>query len=184
MAEAKSKRGLQLQLNSEIGFNQTAETFTGAYSRLRDNEVVGLSLSLPIFDWGVSKGRVHVAEAKLELANVQAEQARMEYVEDIRRQVMQFAYQAEQCRTAQRAEEISAERYEISKRRFEEGTITVTDLNTALQEAETAKSQYVSQLQTYWTDYYTLRRATLYDWQRRVRLTADYDRLMRLKVKN
>ena len=184
VAEAKSKRGIQLQLNSEIGFNQTAETFSGVYSHLRDNEVVGLSLSLPIFDWGVSKGRVHVAEAELELANVQAEQARVEYVEDIRRQVMQFAYQAEQCRTARRAEEISAERYEISKRRFEEGTITVTDLNTALQEAETAKSQYVSQLQTYWTDYYTLRRATLYDWQRKVRLTADYEELMKVKVKN
>lgn len=178
VAEAKSKRGIQLQLSSEVGFNKTADTFKGAYGNLRDNEVIGLSLSLPIFDWGVSKGRVHVAEAQLELANVEVEQARVEYVEDIRRQVMQFAYQAEQCRTAKRAEEISAERYDISKRRFEEGTITVTDLNTALQEAETAKSQYISQLQTYWTDYYTLRRATLYDWQRGVKLTADYDKLM------
>lgn len=179
VAEAKSKRGLQLQLSSEIGFNKTSDTFRDAYNRLKDNEVIGLSLSLPIFDWGVSKGRVHVAEAKLELANVEVEQARVEYIEDIRRQVMQFAYQAEQCRTAKRAEEISAERYDISKRRFEEGTITVTDLNTALQESETARAQYIEQLQTYWTDYYTLQRATLYDWQRNRKLTADYDEITR-----
>lgn len=179
VAKAKSSRGIQMQLSSEIGFNKTSDTFKGAYGNLRDNEVIGLSLSLPIFDWGVSKGQVRVAEAELELANLEVEQARVEYVEDIRRQVMQFACQAEQCRTAKRAEEISAERYDISKRRFEEGTITVTDLNTALQESETARAQYINQLQTYWTDYYTLRRATLFDWQRNIKLTADYDSLLK-----
>lgn len=44
------------------------------------------------------------------------------------------------------------------------GNISVTELNTALQELETAKSQYITQLKTYWTYYYSLRRYTLYDW--------------------
>lgn len=181
VAKARSQKGIQLQLKSEVGFNRTASSLSSAYSRLRDNEIVGLSLSLPIFDWGVSKGKVHVAEAKLQLAKVQIEQAREEYMQDVKKQVMQFAYQAEQCRTAKRAEEISAERYEITKKRFETGVVNVTDLNTALKEAETAKSQYVSQLKAYWTNYYTLRRTTLYDWQRSHRIDADYDKLLSTK---
>ena len=112
------------------------------------------------------------------MAKVQVEQEHEEYLQDIRKQVLQFAYQAELCRTAQRARDISAERYEMTRRRFESGTVTVTDLNTALQEAETAKSKYVSQLQTYWVDYYTLRRVTLYDWQNKGKLTADYNKLL------
>lgn len=181
VAKAKSARGIQVQLKSEIGFNRTASTFSDAYTRLRDNEIIGLSLSLPVFDWGVSKGKVKMAEAQLELANTQIEQLRDEYVQDIRKQVLQFASRAEQCRTSKRAEDIAAERYEITKKRFEEGNISVTDLNTALQEAETAKSQYVNQLQTFWTDYYALRRATLYDWKLKRKLDADYDKLLNQK---
>lgn len=178
LAQAKSQKGIQLQLRSEIGFTKTADNLHDAYGRLKDNEKVGLTLSLPIFDWGVSKGRVRVAEANLELARLQVEQQREEYVQDVRKQVVQFACQSEQCRTAQRARDISSERYEMTKRRFEEGTVSVTELNTALQEAETAKSQYVSQLQRYWLDYYTLRRTTLYDWQFQCKLSTDYDKLL------
>ena len=178
MAQAHSQKGIQVQLRSELGFNKTDSRFTGAYRNLRDNELIGVSLTLPIFDWGVSKGKVHTAEANLQLAKVQVEQEHEEYLQDIRKQVLQFAYQAELCRTAQRARDISAERYEMTRRRFESGTVTVTDLNTALQEAETAKSKYVSQLQTYWVDYYTLRRVTLYDWQNKGKLTADYNKLL------
>ena len=129
----------------------------------------------------MSKGKVRVAEAKLELAKIQVEQEREEYVQDIRKQVMQFAYQSEQCRTAMRARDISAERYIMTKRRIEEGTVSVTDLNTALREAETAKSQYVGQLEAYGIDYYTLRRATLYDWHLGCRLSADYNKLINSK---
>lgn len=178
VAQARSQKGIQVQLRSELGFNKTDSRFAGAYRNLRDNELIGVSLSLPIFDWGVSKGKVHTAEANLQLAKVQVEQEHEEYLQDIRKQVMQFAYQAELCRTAQRARDISSERYEMTRRRFEAGTISVTDLNTAMQEAESAKSKYVDQLQTYWVDYYTLRRATLYDWQNHAQLTADYTKLL------
>lgn len=178
VAKAHSQRGIQLQLNSEIGFNQTASTFKGAYSRLRDNEILGISLTLPIFDWGVSKGKVHMAEAKQQLAKVKIDMEREEYVQDVKKQAMQFAYQTEQCRLAKRAEEISAERYEITKKKFEEGSIEVNDLNTALKEAEDAKAQYVSQLKTFWTDYYTLQRTTLYDWISQRKITTDYDKLL------
>ncbi|WP_034541427.1 TolC family protein [Phocaeicola paurosaccharolyticus] len=181
LASAKSAKGIQLQLNGEIGFNQTADNFSSAYSHLRDNEIVGLTLAMPIFDWGVKKGRVKVAQSKLELAKTQIERAEEEYVQNIRQQALQFSFQAEQCRTSMRAQDISKERYEITKKRFETGTVSVTELNTAMQEQETAKLQYIGQLQLYWSYYYTLRKATLYDWVDRRNLTADFDKIVKRK---
>lgn len=61
------------------------------------------------------------------------------------------------------------------------GNISVTELNTALQELETAKSQYITQLKTYWTYYYSLRRYTLYDWVQKRALNADFDALIHNK---
>ena len=52
LAQAKSQKGIQLQLRSEIGFTKTADNIADAYGRLRDNERIGVSLALPIFDWG------------------------------------------------------------------------------------------------------------------------------------
>ena len=164
LAQAKANRGLQLTLSGELGFMQTAGNFGGAYRNLLDNEVIGLTLRLPIFDWGVSKGRVRMAQSRLEVVRTQQEQAHQDYLQELRRKVMQFNTQPTQCRNALRAQEIAEERYQIMRRRYEAGTATVTDLNTALQELTSAQAQYISLLNTFWTDYYSLQKSTLHDW--------------------
>lgn len=174
VAQAKANKGLQIQLNSELGFNRTANHFNEAYRNLKDNEIVGLTVSLPIFDWGVSKGRVKMAEADLEVTKTQLEQAHETYIQDLRFSVLQFNMQSEQCKNAVRAQDIADERYSITKQRFEAGAVTVTDLNTAQQESENAKAQYIHQLQTFWMDYYNLRKSTLYDWVKKQNLAVDF----------
>lgn len=178
LAQAKANKGLQVQLNSEIGFNQTSNHFNNAYRDLKNNEIIGLTVYLPIFDWGVSKGRVKMAEADLEVTKTQLEQAHETYMQDIRTNVLQFNIQSSQCQNALRAQDIADERYGITKQRFEAGTVTVTDLNTAQQESESAKAQYIRQLHTFWTNYYNLRKATLYDWVSHRDLSADFDSII------
>ncbi len=179
LAQAKANRGLQMTLNGQVGFTQTASTFKGAYSDIRDNEIVGLTLSLPIFDWGVSRGRVKMAKAQLEVTKTQLEQAHQDYLEELRRKVTQFNSQPTLCRDAMRAQEIAEERYGIMLRRFETGAVSVTDLNTAQQEMEHARSQYISQLNTFWNDYYSLQKSTLYDWVNNADIAVDFDSLLK-----
>lgn len=164
LAQAKSNKGLQMTLSGSVGFTQSSNTFANAYQRLQDNEIVGLTLSLPIFDWGVSRGRVKMAQARLDVVRTQQEQSHLDYVQSLRKKVLQFNLQPIQCRDALRAQDIAEERYEIMRKRFETGSVSVTDLNTAQQEMESAKYQYISQLNTFWNDYYSLQKSTLYDW--------------------
>lgn len=179
VAQAKANRGIQMQLNSEIGFNRTANRFNDVYQNLKDNEIVGLTVSLPIFDWGVSKGRVKMAEADLEVTKTQLEQAHEAYIQDLRTSVLQFNMQSSQCKNALRAQDIAEERYDITKRRFETGAVTVTELNTAQQEAENARAQYIHQLQTFWSGYYNLRKATLYDWINKAPISIELNELVK-----
>ena len=83
---------------------------------------------------------------------------------------MQLNAQTLKCRNALRAQEIAVERYEIMRKRYESGSISVTELNTAQQEMESAKAKYINQLLTFWNDYYSLQKSTLYDWQRKADL--------------
>lgn len=179
LAQAKANKGIQMTLSSEIGFSQTGNTFGAAYSHLMDNEIVGLSLSLPIFDWGVSKGRVKMAQAQLDVVKTQLEQSHLDFMQNLRKRVMQFNVQPMQCKDALRAQDIAVERYEITRKRYETGAISVTELNTAQQEMESAKAQYINQLASFWNDYYTLQKATLYDWQKKSDLTINFESLIK-----
>jgi Outer membrane protein len=179
LAQAKSSKGIQMTLSSEIGFSQTGNTINTAYSRLKDNEIIGLSLSLPIFDWGVSKGRVKMAQAQLDVVKTNLNKAILTICRILRKKVMQFNIQPTQCKDALRAQEIAVERYEITRKRYEAGGISVTELNTAQQEMESAKAQYIVQLSSFWNDYYALQQATLYDWQSKSDLTVDFESLIK-----
>ena len=179
LAQAKANKGIQMTLSSEIGFRQTGNTLGTAYSNLKDNEIIGLSLSLPIFDWGVSKGRVKMAQAQLDVVKTQLEQSHQDYMQNLRKKVIQFNSQPTQCKDALHAQEIAVERYEITRKRYETGAISVTELNTAQQEMESAKARYISQLSSFWNDYYTLQKSTLYDWQSKCDLTVDFESLIK-----
>lgn len=178
LAQAKANKGLQVTLGAELGCMQSANTFGGAYSNVRDNEIIGLTLRLPIFDWGVSKGRVRMAQAQLEVVRTQQEQAHQDYVQELRKKVMQFNAQPVQCRDALRAQEIAEERYDIMRKRYETGTVSVTDLNTAQQEMTSSRSQYISQLNTFWSDYYSLQKSTLYDWTQNRDINFDVENII------
>ena len=178
LAQAKAAKGVQVQLNGEVGLSRTADTFRDAYTDVKNNEIVGLSLTLPIFDWGMSRGRVKMAEADLEVTRTQLEQAHEAYIHDLRINVLQFNIQSQQCQNAKRAQEVADERYDITKRLFENGGVSVTDLNNAQQDSERARAQYISQLQTFWSGYYGLRKKTLYDWVLNQDLTVDFDTII------
>ena len=111
-----------------------------------------------------------MAEAQLDVVRTKVEQSNLDYMQGLRKKVMQFNAQPLQCRNALRAQEIAVERYEIMRKRYESGSISVTELNTAQQEMESAKAKYINQLLTFWNDYYSLQKSTLYDWQRKADL--------------
>ena len=165
VAYTKSQKGIQLTLNGEVGFNKMGNSLNEAYKHLNDNEIVGLTLSLPLFDWGVSKGRVKIAEANLEVLKTELEMADMEFKQQIRAEVETFNTQSSQFSDSRRMLEIAEERYSLMYRRFENGGVTVTELNTAQQELDNAKAQYINQLSSYWSSYYNIQKITLHDYR-------------------
>ncbi len=178
LAEAKANRGISINFNANLGYSQSGNTFSSAYSSLIDREVVGVTFSMPIYDWGTSRGRIKMAEAQAEITTSEIEQAEIEFRQNIRIKVLQFNNQARQCQISQRALLIADERYEITKQRFQNGGITVTELNTAQEELDSASEQYVSQLSAFWNSYYELQKLTLYDFIEKRDLSEDFDRLI------
>ncbi len=119
-----------------------------------------------------------MAKAQLEVVRTQQEQEYLDYMQGLRKKVQEFNSHMTLFRDAKRAQEISAERYDITLKRFETGTVTVTELNTAQEEQESARMQYINQIHSFWADYYALQQYTLYDWIERKDITIDNGQLI------
>ena len=164
VAYAKASRGFSFALNARFGMSQTGPEFPQAYKNLLDQEVVGISFSIPLFDWGLGKGKVQKAKAAQEVVKAQVQQSENDYRRQMFTAVSQFNNQRQQCLVSHRAMLIAAERYDLTMHRFREGNATVTDLNMAQTENDSAQRQYISDLCNFWIFYYTLRQYTLYDF--------------------
>ena len=161
---AKASRGFSFALNARFGMSQTGPELPQAYKDLLDQETVGITFSIPIFDWGMGKGKVQRAKAAQEVVKAQVQQSENDFRRQMFTAVSQFNNQRQQCMVSQKAMEVAKERYDLTMHRFKEGNATVTDLNMAQTENDSAMRQYISDLSNFWTFYYTLRQHTLYDF--------------------
>ena len=153
-----------MSLNARFGLSQSGAGLPDVYRDLLNQEVVGLTFSVPIFDWGLGKGKVQKAKAAEEVVKAQNLQDENDFRRKIFTAVGQFNNQRQQCVASKRAMEIAAERYSLMMDKFRSGNATVTDLTNAQNDSDSALSKYVGDLSNYWNYYYTLRKLTLYDF--------------------
>ena len=178
VAQAKASRGISMSLNARFGLSQTAPDFGGVYSDLLDQEVVGLSFSVPIFDWGLGKGKVQKAKAAQEVVRAQVQQSENDFRRQIFTAVGQFNNQRHQCSVSKRAMLIAQERYELMMEKFRSGKASVMELNTAQSENDTALQKYITDVSNFWEYYYTLRQYTLYDFIKGEDLDIDVNEMI------
>ena len=164
VAKAKADRGISMSLNARFGLSQSGAGLPDVYRDLLNQEVVGLTFSVPIFDWGLGKGKVQKAKAAEEVVKAQNLQEENDFRRKIFTAVGQFNNQRQQCVASKRAMEIATERYTLMMDKFRSGNATVTDLTNAQNDSDSALSKYVGDLSNYWNYYYTLRKLTLYDF--------------------
>ena len=109
--------------------------------------------------------RTAIADKKL--ADFQIAQEEVNFEQNIITQVRQFEMLRLQLEITKKADEVAAERYNVSQNRYLIGKIDITNLNIALNEKDDAKRRYIQALRDFWLAYYNLRQLTLYDFAER-----------------
>lgn len=177
VARSKASAGLQAELYAQFGLTQIGGDLGKAYKNPLDQEIVGLTLKLPIVDWGLGRGGVKVAKSQDKVVELQVEQAVNEKRETILFKVLQFNIQGTQCAVSAQADTIGRERYDVTKQRFLNGTINVTELNNAQSEMDNATIRYLQDLSNYWNYYYNIRRYSLFDYFGNKKLDENFENL-------
>ncbi len=177
-AQARASKGLNASLTASLGYSQQSPDFAEAYNKLSNSQRVRIGFTMPLLDWGLGKGRYQTAKSSLELAQVQAKQALIDFQQNLFLDVEQFNLQKNQVAIAAKSDTVAMKRYEVTKQRFLIGKIAVLELNDADSRKDQNRRAYVQSLQDYWTYFYNMRSLTLFDFINRKPLEADYENLV------
>lgn len=164
LARAKGTNKLEMSLVANLGISQNGNDFDQLFNNYNKQQYVSLNLGIPIFDWGVSKSERKMAEANLDLTNNNVEQNKQAFEQEIYLHVLNWATKRDFLVTSQKAKEIADKSYDITKKRYVLGKVTITDLNISQEKKDQAMVKYLNSLEDFWIDYYTLRQLTLYDF--------------------
>lgn len=179
VAQARSESGLNTTLSASFGLAQSAPDFNDVYKDPGESQRVRVGINVPLVDWGRRKGRMMMAESNREASNASVRQARIDFEENVTQSVMEFNLQAEQVRSAAKADTVAQLGYKVTFQRFLIGKVNVINLNQAQNSLESARKAYINSLKTYWNYYYRLRMQTLFDFVRKENLTAEYDKIIK-----
>ncbi|MBK7712113.1 MAG: TolC family protein [Bacteroidales bacterium] len=178
VAQAKAERGLNANLTASYGLRDQDPDMKLAYQDPNKQQRVRVGFTLPILDWGLGRGKYKMAQSSLELAQVQSNQAIVDFQQNLYLDVEQFNLQKSQVAIAAKSDTVAMKRYEVTKQRFLIGKIAVLDLNDADTRKDQNKRAYLQSLQDYWNYFYNIRSLTLFDFINRQPLETDYEKLI------
>lgn len=164
LVQAKRNNGPRVYINASYGVSNSAPSYMDVYDNTEQQRELELTLSIPILDWGRSASQVKLAESNRDLVVYDVEQDMKDFKRSVIMQVEQFSLLEEQMDAAREADIVAGNGYQIALKKFQNGEISITDLNISLAEREKAKRDYIRSIEDYWVALYNIRILTLYDF--------------------
>lgn len=173
--KTKKEAMFNASVNASIGFNQVSNKLKDAYRDPLQQDVVSVSVSIPLVDWGVRKGKHNIARNNLNVTQISARQEELTVEEDVIMTVGDFNVQQNLIGSAEEALDLAIMAYAETKQRFMIGKADINSLTLSLNRQQEAQRNYISALQNYWLSYYKIRKLTLHDFENKVSLNNKFD---------
>ena len=141
----------------------------------KEQDLVSISISIPLIDWGVRKGKYNIAKSNLNVTQISARQTEVTLEEDVIMTVGDFNVQQNLIASAEEALDIAIMAYNETKQRFMIGKADINSLTLSLNRQQEAQRNYITALQNYWLSYYKIRKLTLHDFETGISLANEFD---------
>lgn len=171
----KKEACFNASFNASMGFNQVADNISAAYRNMLQQDLVSFTVSIPLVDWGVRKGKYNMAKNNLNVVKIAARQEEISLEEDVMMTVSDFSVQQDMIASAEEALDLADLAYDQTRRRFIIGKADINSLTLALNRQQEARKNYIQALQNYWLNYYKIRKLTLHDFESGMSLADRFD---------
>ena len=165
LREVQQDNRFQADLRATFGLNQSSDDFFDSYKDPVDRQTFSINLDIPLFNWGRGQAERKAAQARRESLMTSLSQDQRDFENNVFFQVKSLQQLEKRLQIAARSDTVAQRRYDISKKRYLIGKISIQDLFIAQQEKDGAQQNYVNSLRSFWNAWAELRRLTLYDFE-------------------
>ncbi len=158
----------------KIGVNQSpfdysyGSSLSDMFSNFSERPIsynVGLTISVPIIDWGQNKARVKISEAQLEQSLLSQEQTSREIESQVRNLISSINSNLKRLKILEKSVAVAEKSFEITLQRFADGDISSQDMTLDRERLNNAYLSHLNAFTAYQLSLADLSRQTFYDFK-------------------
>lgn len=156
------------EVSISLGLTGLAENFSEIYqgTNIQDDEVIAVSLSIPIFDWGERKARIKASEATLQSTKYDLDNEMIDIELNIRQVYRNLKNYMIQIGIAEKTLENAEKTYDLNLLKYTNGDLTSLDLSRYQEQLSDAKNALVNAKIDYNLELLNLKIQTLWDFEK------------------
>lgn len=161
---AKAENEFKGNISARVGLNALGDKVGNMYDNPTDNEQVGVSLTIPLFDWGAKKARVKSSKLAMESDDVDFSEQKKEITVNIRQICRNLPTLIRQIEIKKKSIENAERTYEINLEKYRNGNLTGMELQQYQTQLTSAKQEYTNAIISYKLELLNLKVQTLWDF--------------------
>jgi len=161
---AKAENEFKGNISARVGLNALGDKVNNMYDNPTDNEQVGISLTIPLFDWGAKKARVQSTKLAMESDEVALEEQKKEIIVNIRQICRNLPTLVSQINIKKKSVENAERTYDINLEKYRNGNLTGMELQQYQTQLTNAKQDYTNAIISYKLELLNLKVQTLWDF--------------------
>lgn len=165
LLQVKDNDKISGSLELAVGLQGINNEINGLYNNPSDNETVGLSLNIPIWDWGARKSRIKIAENNLKSSEINYEEEKKSIEIEIRQSFRSLKNLVFQIEIAEKSLENAQKTYDLNLLKYENGDLTSMDLKQYSDQLTQQKHSLTSARINYKLGLLQLKNQTLWDFE-------------------
>ena len=165
LVQAKTTNEFAGSITASFGVQSNDELFSELFETPTNTPSIGLTLSIPIFDWGERKSEIKAAQASLQSSQLDYKIERTDIEVNIRSVVRSLKNLENQIQIQEMTVVNSQLAYDINMERYRNGDLTSLDLGMYQSQLSEAKMSRTNAIIDYKIELLNLKIQTLYDFE-------------------
>lgn len=165
LIETSANNEFRGDVDLSIGIMGNNEDFANIYDKPTRSPRVGVTFSIPIFDWGARKAQIKAAELAVESRELDLKSTRDDIKISIRKIYRNLKNQINQIKIAEQNEKNAQLTYEINLERYRNGDLTSMDLERFQNQLSQKKMDLANALISYKLELLNMKIQSLWDFE-------------------
>ncbi len=168
LVRAGAQNEFKAQVDLTLGLTGVNKAFNGIYTSPNVDQVVGLTLNIPVFDWGQKRHTLAASQAQVDNQKLSLDQQKSQIQLDVRQAYRNLQNQKLQIEIAEKNTLNAQLTYDINFERYKNGDLSSKDMQFYQQQLSTQKLSEVSALINYKLALLDIKIRSLWDFENNI----------------